>query len=219
MSSRARRVSQHANVIAFPWLHTVEEQQAHVPLNAPVEPELPLPVFDRDEHLAALEREAFVKGYEQGERAGDAVAGQRGEAMLQRLTQTIEELTTLRAEMIRATERQMVELALAVARRIVHREVSIDADLLIAMARVALDRLGDSANVTVRLHPEEYEATGAGRTDALGNNVRVVADASVGRGGCRVDSDFGTLDAGIDAQMQELARALLGEADLAGGRG
>jgi flagellar assembly protein FliH len=74
--------------------------------------------------------------------------------MLRRLSDTLAELTTLRATMIRQTESQIVELALAVARRVVHREVTLDEDLLIAIARVALDRLGESAQVTVRLHPE-----------------------------------------------------------------
>jgi flagellar assembly protein FliH len=106
-----------------------------------------------------------------------------------------------------------------VARRIVHREVSLDADLLSAMARVALDRLGEKAQVTVRLHPDEFDATGAGASPLLGSHVKVLADASVGRGGCRVESDFGAMDAGVDAQIQELARALLGDADTAGGRG
>jgi flagellar assembly protein FliH len=227
MSSRARRVVEPSGVIAFPWRGELLEDAVPVPAppraSEPVkrvtEVESQSAAAERDAHLAALEREAFAKGYEQGERSGAAVAAQRGEAMLQRLTQTLEELTTLRTDMIRSTERQLVQLSLAVARRIVHREVSLDADLLIAMARVALDRLGETAQVTVRLHPEEYDATGAGRTPVLGSHVTVVADASVGRGGCRVESDFGTMDAGIDAQMQELARALLGEAEMAAGRG
>jgi FliI/YscN family ATPase len=53
--------------------------------------------------------------------------------------------------MIRQTEAQIVELALAVARRVLHREVTLDRNLLVAIARVALDRLGESAQVTVRL--------------------------------------------------------------------
>jgi flagellar assembly protein FliH len=163
--------------------------------------------------LAALERDAFSKGFAQGERAGSEAAAQRGEAMLRRLTETLEELTTLREQMIHQTERQMVQLALAIARRIVHREVSIDQDLLIAMARVALDRLGESAHVTVRLSPQDYEATSAVRSAQWdGTHVTVVADARVGRGGCRVESEFGAMDAGVDAQIHELARALLGEA-------
>jgi flagellar assembly protein FliH len=166
----------------------------------------------KQNQLAIIERDAFAKGYEQGERSGAEAAGKRGEAMLRRLSETLGELTTLRATMIRQTESQIVELALAVARRVVHREVALDKNLLIAIARVALDRLGESAQVTVRLHPEEYEATDAARVaESAGSNIIFVADARVGRGGCRVESEMGMLDAGVDAQIQEIARALLGE--------
>ena len=148
-------------------------------------------------NLANLERDAFSKGFAQGERAGAEAAAKRGEAMLRRLTQTLEEITGLREQMIRQTEEQMVQLALGVARRIVHREVTLDKDLLIAMARVALDRLGESAKVTVRLNPEDFQATISAQAAAWhGTHVTVVADARVSRGGCRIDSDFGAIDAG-----------------------
>ena len=108
----------------------------------------------------------------------------------------------------------MVHLALAIAKRIVQREVSLDPDLLLAMARVALERLGESARVTVRLHPDDYAAAGAARVSALtSSNVTVEADARLSRGGCRVESDMGLLDVGIDAQLQEVGRALLGVED------
>lgn len=219
MSSRAKRIA-NPSVTSFDWGASlgpfVHPSGSPVPEPASVaEPEPVVPAVDlaqQQAHLAALERDAFAKGFAQGERAGAEVANQRGEAMLRRLTQTLEELTTLRSQMIHQTERQMVQLALAVARRIVRREVSLDQDLLIAMARVALDRLGESASVTVRLHPEEFEATAAARASQFtGTNVTVVADARVGRGGCRVESDFGVMEAGVDGQIQELARALLGE--------
>jgi flagellar assembly protein FliH len=123
------------------------------------------------------------------------------------------QLGELRRLMIRQTERQMVQLALAIARRVVRREVTVDHDLTLMMARVALDRLGDSTSVVIRLHPDEYAAT-IGRPDGVpwsGSHVSVVADASVSRGGCLVESDFGYVDASVDAQFQEIARALLVE--------
>jgi flagellar assembly protein FliH len=207
MSSRARRINA-SEARPFTWAgHGTAEPQATKPsTTAP-------PAKSDEEERAALERDAFSKGFAQGERAGGEAAAQRGEAMLRRLTETLEELTTLREQMIHQTERQMVQLALAIARRIVHREVSIDQDLLIAMARVALDRLGESAHVTVRLSPQDYEATSAVRSAQWdGTHVTVVGDARVGRGGCRVESEFGSMDAGVDAQIHEIARALLGEA-------
>ena len=205
MSSRARLIA-NGNVVPFSWGGATRHSESLA-----LQPPDDAPVVSQ-QHLATIEREAFAKGYEQGERSGTEAAGQRGEAKLRRLTDTITELTALRASMIRQTETQIVELALAVARRVVHREVSLDRNLMIAIVRVALDRLGESARVTVRLHPEEFEATGAARlAEFTGTDITFTADARVGRGGCRVESDMGMLDAGVDAQIQEIARALLGE--------
>lgn len=215
MSSRARRVDAATAVSVFPWggahVAAFEHETAAVH-HAPFDPETV--AAEHEAHLAGLEREAFAKGFAQGERAGGEATAQRGEAMLQRLTETLAELTHVRADMIRQTERQMVHLALAIARRILQREVSLDPDLLLAMARVALERLGDSATVSVRLHPEDYAAAGAARVAGFAtSNVTVVADSRLSRGACRVESDMGLLDVGIDAQLHELGRALIGTDD------
>ena len=174
MSSRARRVNPAAMVTPFHW--------GGVEPPVPQEPSYDTSVDNmamRDAHFAALEREAFAKGFAQGELAGGEAAGQRGEMMLHRLMQTLEELTQVRAQMIYQTERQMVQLALAIARRVVQREVSLDPDLLIAMARVAMERLGETAQVKVRLHPDDYEAAGAARVAQLaGSNVTILADGA-----------------------------------------
>jgi flagellar assembly protein FliH len=217
MSSKARRFE--GSIHPFAWTGTAASAGPQAQGAGAPAAEAPASATDGsdpaavDALRASVERDAFSKGYAQGERAGAEAAAKRAEAMIRRLTETLGELTSLREQMIHETERQMVQLALAVARRIVHREVSLDQDLLVAMARVALDRLGDSAQVTVRLNPEDFDATSVVRSAQwTGTHVAVVADARVGRGGCRVDSDFGTMDAGVDAQIQEIARALLGEA-------
>jgi flagellar assembly protein FliH len=222
--SRARRLPATTAVEAFAWGQAYGEPNLSVrPRAAVLHPaaqavSVAVPALPPPPDFAELERDAFAKGFAQGERSGQEAANQRGEAMLRRLTQTLQELTDLRSQMIRQTERQMVELALAVARRIVHREVSIDPDLLLAMARVALDRLGDAAQITVRLNPDDYRSVGGSRISQLtASNVTVVADGRIPRGGCQIDSDMGTLEAGIDAQIHEIAQALLGRSDAPAG--
>jgi flagellar assembly protein FliH len=218
MSFRARRLTAADRVEAFDWgaLRRPDAGrvvEAYPEASAPSAAEPQTPAVDLAQHqarLASLEREAFAKGYEQGERAGAEAGAKRAEAMLRRLAETIEELADVRRQMVRETERQMVQLALAMARRVVRREVAIDSDLTLTLARVALERLGDSTAVTIRLSPDDFEAT-SGRRDALlaGSHVTVVPDAAISRGGCLVQSDFGYVDASVDAQFQELARALL----------
>jgi flagellar assembly protein FliH len=214
MLSRARRTTE-TEVVPYDWCAgAVARQECPSPTGRVSEE--PREAFDERHQgrLAEVEREAFGKGYAQGERSGAEVAAKRGEAMLRRLTQTIEELAALRSDIIHRTERQVVQLALAIAHRVIDREVTIDRGLLVAMARVALDRLGEHASATIRLHPEDYSAVMAaqesGRTS---DQVQIVADPIVGRGGCLVQSDFGLMDVTLDSQFAELARTLLGERD------
>jgi flagellar assembly protein FliH len=216
MSSRAR-VLRTAAVLEYDWAvggSLASPEAAPAPAPSPAE-EPPIDAAVLGQHqlrLAALERDAFATGYAQGERAGLEAGNTRAEAMLRRLAQTLEELGTLRESMIRQTEHQMVDLALAIARRILRRETTLDGDLIVAMARVALERLGEAGSATIRLSPEDYSQTVQRHGDEwAGRKVKVLPDASVSRGGCLVESEFGFVDAGVEAQFDEVMRALIGE--------
>ncbi|AMY10436.1 Yop proteins translocation protein L [Luteitalea pratensis] len=195
----------------------VQRTQATSPAVRPASPAAPpepwQPSAEQQAQLAALERDAFTKGYAQGERAGLEAGGKRAEAMLRRLAQTLEELSGLRDNMVRQTERELVHLSVAIARRILQREVSVDPELTAALAHIALERLGGATPATVRLHPDDYTTVTAGHATPLaGRQVEILADPSVARGGCVVESEFGFINASVDAQVDEIARAVLGEA-------
>jgi flagellar assembly protein FliH len=163
---------------------------------------------------AALERDAFARGYEQGGRAAADAARAGTEAVLSRVAETLQELTTLRRTIVRDAERDLVELSLAIAQRVVRREVFVDREVVLAIARVALERLGEKQGVTVRLHPDDHAyAVARHGMQWAGGGIAVVADAEVPAGGCRVTSAGGTIDTGIDAQFAELARGMLPEGD------
>ena len=171
-----------------------------------------VPTPEQQAQLAALERDAFTKGYAQGERAGLEAGGKRAEAMLRRLAQTLEELSGLRDNMVRQTERELVQLSVAIARRILQREMSVDPELTAALAHIALERLGGQGPATVRLHPDDYAVVNAGQVSPLGSRqVEVRPDPAVARGGCLVESEFGFINASVDAQVDEIARAVLGD--------
>ena len=146
-----------------------------------------------------------------------SAAQQETAQLARKLAATLDDLVRVRNEMIRHTEKQMVQLALAVARRVVHREVSIDANVLLTMMRVALERVSDAARVTVRLNPADHQSVTAALADApTSDQVTLIADGRVPRGGCKVESEYGDIDTGVDAQIQEIARALLGNTKGAG---
>jgi len=154
---------------------------------------------------------AFAEGYAHGERAGIDAAARQLDAQHTRLAQTLEDLVLLREQLTYRTERQLVELALALAHRILHREVATDRELLLAMARLALDRLGDVTAITVRLHPDDEAAVRGLHGEWPTSEVQIVPDAAVKPGGCLVQTDLGHVDVGLDSQLRTLQAGLLGD--------
>ncbi len=227
MSSRARRLTVATATSVTPWIEAITDGSVPaggrraasivsggaVPVAAVVAQASGQAAGQPQTATAqAQEREIFAKAFAEGERAGAAAAQAQSVALAKQLTHSLEDLTRVRSEMIRHTEKQMVQLALAVARRVVHREVSLDPNLLLAMMRVALDRLSDAARVTVRLHPADHQGAVAALAGQDSHaHVTLSADPRIPRGGCRVESDYGDIEAGVDGQIQEVARALLGD--------
>jgi flagellar assembly protein FliH len=216
MWSRARRLPADCEIQPFQWIGRDEATHQAELAARRYEAEHPDAIDEAAlrAEIAALEKEAFAKGYAHGEREGNAVAAQRAEVLLTRLSQTIDDLAALRSGMLHKTERDVVRMAVAIAERIVHRTLAIDPELLLAMARVAIDRLGDGIVATIHLHPEDHRAmvaVRAKRPDVVPSAVAIEPDATIARGGCVVRSEFGVIDLGLDAQIAEVSRALLGE--------
>ncbi len=216
MWSKARRLPATSAIEPFPWLGG---DGARIAPGTSSRPHERLPETELDEaalraRIDAMEQEAFAKGYAQGEREGLAAAAEQADVLITRLSGTIDDIASLRAGMLHKTERDVVRMALAIAQRVMHRELDTDPELLLAMARVAIDRLGDGIVATIHLHTDDHRAlmaVRARRPDLVPSAVALQPDVTVARGGCVVRSEFGVIDLGLDTQIAELSRALLGE--------
>ncbi len=164
------------------------------------------------QRAASAEREGYDRGFAAGEQAGHEASRVRGDATLARLAATIEGVASLRTAMLHRSEQDLVRLAIAIAERILRREVRANRHLLVNMATAAARKLGESCVISILLHPDDYSAVASAR--APGSNdgpIRLVADAGILPGGCQVQSGSGTIDVGVDAQIRELLRGFFGE--------
>jgi flagellar assembly protein FliH len=147
--------------------------------------------------------EAYERGCAEGRAAADAaMTDERA-----RLEATIADIAHLRRHVMDAADHDVMQLAVSMARRVLHREVQLDPDVLLAMARVAIGRLGD--RVTARVHLSPVDLNSMVSTADLPDTITLIGDPDVLRGGCRIVSDVGQIDLGIDAQMTELSRSLI----------
>ena len=168
-------------------------------------------IANAEAHSRAIEEAAMEKGLQKANQTiADEVAAKADE-IRQQLTQTISEIAQVRQEIVAQTENEMVRLALEIARKIVNREVSIDREIAVTLARVALGRLNNRVVAAVHLHPEDfvYVNNHLEKLEFHGS-LELVEDRSVQPGGCLVRTAAGDVDARIEAQFEEISNGLLG---------
>lgn len=162
---------------------------------------------------ASLEAESRQRGLVEGRASAAMEVAAAVEPVRSKLTQTLHELSELRPALAARAERELVRLALEIAKKVVQREVTTDPEIVLALSRVALGRLHSRAVATVRLNPEDYEYVNARleQLEARGASIEVVADRSVGRGGCIVESEMGDVDVRVEQQFREIERGFLAQ--------
>jgi flagellar assembly protein FliH len=161
--------------------------------------------------VSEIEKEAYEKGFAEGQKAGGEVGEKMAEALLNQYSASVEALNRLRGEIFATSEREVIRLALEIARKIIKREVAIDEELILALVKVALDRVADRALISVRVNPKDHAAmarhhAALSDADALSESVKLIEDPLIGRGGCVIETESGTIDARIEEQLREIER-------------
>ena len=156
---------------------------------------------------ASIEREAYDRGFADGHRTASEATAAAVAARVARLTTAINEVCALRTGFLKGSEQDIVRLSLAIAHRILGREATADPALVLSLAHAAAAKLAGTGVVSIELHPEAFAAVSAGMEQ--NGPIRLVENPDLPAGGCMVCSSSGSIDVSIEAQVQEIAVALL----------
>jgi flagellar assembly protein FliH len=154
-------------------------------------------------------REAYAAGLREGESTARKNAAAEVRAGVERLARSVEELAGMRARLRHEAEEDLVELAIAIARRILRREVAVDPEALRGIAMAALARLQPRDLCRVRVHPSHAAALSSCLQDAAGGaRIEVIPDAAREPGTLIFETERGNLDASTESQLAEIERGL-----------
>jgi flagellar assembly protein FliH len=111
-----------------------------------------------------------------------------------------------RARYFSDVEAEVVRLALAIAARILHREVMLDPLLLTGVVRVALGQVAEKSGAVLRVPADAIE--GWGKVFAAGSELspQVVGDERMVAGECVLETNIGHVELGVSAQLKEIER-------------
>lgn len=170
--------------------------------------ELMRQVSELQRELQARVAEARQQGRQEGEAQGRAMASAAVAPVIDRMTRALQELTEMRAKLRKQAAEDLVQLAVAIARRVVHRECSVDPSTLEGMVRAALDRLDRQETYRVLVHPSQAEPIRRALEAATTRSIEVVPVASAEPGALLFETSRGKLDAGVETQLREIERGL-----------
>jgi flagellar assembly protein FliH len=175
----------------------------------------------RSEPLSAdLQREldARVKAaYAQGQAAGEAAAMQRVaeqaaqklEPVLKSLQQVIHEFAGMRKRFRGEAEADTVKLAIAIARRVLYRELATDPEAILGLVMAAFQKLNARETHRLRVSAGDAEAIEKHRARLeLPPAVEILGDGSLAAGSAIFETERGELDASVNTQLAEIERGL-----------
>ncbi len=126
----------------------------------------------------------------------------------------LEDFNLERARYFEAVEHEVVKLALALAARILRREAQMDPLLLSGAVRVALGQLSASTQVRLRVPAADLElwADAIAHLPNLAPKPAVVPGEAMQLGDCVLETELGSVDLGLGAQLQEIERGFFDRA-------
>jgi len=166
------------------------------------------------EEIRARMHAARQGGYQDGYRDGLAALEGFKQSFAQQMSTQIGTLLKNFDAQLAGLEQQMAQAlahaATQLARQVVRDELVTHPELVAAVAREALASLLHSArHVTLLVHPDDIPLVAQGAADDIERRgARLMASLQVARGGCRVESDVGVIDAEIETRWRRAASAL-----------
>jgi len=174
---------------------------------------LPLrdPEADDEDRMAVREAQARARGREDGVAEARTMFEEQLTRERSQLAEMLKQFPRDRAAYFEKIESEIVQLALSIARRILHREAQMDPLLLAGIVRVALEKIDGATGVTVHLHPQKAEDWRRFFSLHLdpANRPAIVEDPSVPLDQCTLETSMGTADIAIEMQLKEIEQGMM----------
>jgi flagellar assembly protein FliH len=157
------------------------------------------------ERIRSINQQAYQQGYDAGYSQGAARAADEA-ARLAHLVETIRHETSGLEQRI---AEDLVRLALTLARTLVRESLKVHPELVAAIVRESVaDVPPFNRGTRVRLNPDDAALLATHSSGELDANWSVVEDANILRGGCRIETATGEIDATLETRWQKLSAAL-----------
>jgi flagellar assembly protein FliH len=203
MSTRILRGDGGSGVSPVSWqtVPTAQmfEQRRSAVVQKPFQEAVPEPA----EAAGVAYQEGLAEGFARAR--AEAEASQR--AILEKMAQTVATLSRIKGNLRQQAESDLLKLSIAIARKVLYREISVDPEALQGLIKVSLEKLQAKEKCRVRIHPSHAAAMQSCLSlYPTGQPVEVTADPALQPGDLVFETPQGDLDVSIESQLAEITR-------------
>tara|TARA_B100000315_G_scaffold106964_1_gene98139 strand:- start:1111 stop:1866 length:756 start_codon:yes stop_codon:yes gene_type:complete len=157
--------------------------------------------------------------YENGKQKAFEDSKQKLEPIIDMFQQKINELIEFKKELFIKSEKEVLELAVSLAQRVIHHEVRTQNDIILGVIKSATKKILGREQIFIRIHPDDMEYVLQNKPklkDELKDlpQVSFKEDTSINKGGCIIDTMYGSIRATLDEEFEELVKHLEKEQDV-----
>ncbi|GAA3406661.1 FliH/SctL family protein [Paenibacillus hodogayensis] len=152
-------------------------------------------------------------GYRQGYEEATAEVHGQYEQLLAEARTIIESAVTLKHQLIQESEPFLIELSCSIAEKIVGRQLSLEPEWSVELIKKVLLRRREQGIITLCVSADHFQFVVDSREELMlaidsQAELQIIPDPTVRDQGCVIRSSFGSIDARIDTQLNEIKKGL-----------
>lgn len=170
--------------------------------------------YDEAEQIKKqAEEDGYQQGYAKGMEAAENTINEKEAALKQRMQEVEIQLQEKEAELVKVTEKQMVDLLCQFIPQITGIVIEDQREVLFYIINSAMRDLDNSRHFVIKVSCDDYEAVSERKEEiygALNPNIQleVFEDAKLSPMQCLIETDNGIVDVSLDVQLDNLIKAL-----------
>ncbi|MDI6785963.1 MAG: FliH/SctL family protein [bacterium] len=154
-----------------------------------------------------------VEGLKEGQDEGFKIGEEEAARLIHQMKEIITNAEHKRENIVKRAEEDIIEMAILIAKKIVKSELKMDKEIVIKNVQEALKKVSERDEITIRVNFSDLKLTEAHKEEFLKDvsgvkKVNIKDDSTIEIGGCKIETDFGSVDAEIGTQIEEIKKSL-----------
>ncbi|MEH7107174.1 FliH/SctL family protein [Bacillus sp. JJ1764] len=170
--------------------------------------------FHLEQMMMEMKQQGYQEGFDQGKMEGVTAVEEDFQEKTALAQQVLEQAYSEKKAIVAEAEPFLLEISTAIATQILKQELESKPDKLIELIKQHILRFKEKEFITVCVHPDDFDFVLSQRLHLVAvvngeTEIKIIPDHSVTSKGCVIRTAYGSVDARIDTQMEEIKKVIL----------